>query len=227
MKRLTATLISKEQLSKRVLFLTFKLSEEVSFVSGQFFTFFIPQGDKKLPRSYSVSNPTSTTDTVSFGIKLIGGGLASTVFTNAEINDEFSLMGPFGEFIYRETDTKKQVFIATDTGVMPFYSILQDISLNKPTTLLLGSRTKDEILFNEFFSRLDNNNDLFTFAPTLTREEGDSWQGLRGRVQDNLPEDLSDTTFYICGSKEMVVHTIEALESKGVSKEHIRFERYN
>jgi len=225
MELLKAKLISKTTMSKRALYLTFKLDKIIKYKSGQFLTFFLEKNGKKFPRSYSLSTPYIGLDEVSFGIKLVDNGVASEIFSSAQINDEFVARGPFGDFLFNEKDSnEKIVFIATDTGVMPFYSILQAYKVVKPTHLIFGCRNEEDIYFRGFFEKLQDENDLFTFSPTLTRQE---WRGLKGRVQDNLPSDCSNTTFYICGRKEMVLDTIKALEKKGVSKENIKFERYN
>lgn len=225
MNLIKARLVSKTTLSKRSIYLTFKLDESLQYEPGQFMTFFLEKDGKKIPRSYSLATPSIGNDEISFGIKLIEGGLASTILSNSNIGDEFSLRGPFGEFVFDNNDqSQKIVFIATDTGVMPFYAMLQHININNPTQLIFGSREEDEILFRGYFEKLDTDNKLFTFSPTLTRQD---WNGLTGRVQNHLPKDCSNTTFYICGNKEMVIETIKALEEKGVSKEKIKFERYN
>lgn len=225
MELLKARLVSKTTMSKRALYLTFKLDKIINYKPGQFLTFFLEKDGKKFPRSYSLSTPSIGLDEVSFGIKLIDDGVASEIFKLAQINDEFVLRGPFGEFIFDENDSnEKTIFVATDTGVMPFYAILQAHKVIKPTQLIFGCRDEDEIYCRGFFEKLQDENDLFTFSPTLTRQE---WSGLKGRVQDQLPKDCSDTTFYICGRKEMVIETIKILEKKGVSKENIKFERYN
>lgn len=225
MELLKAKLINKTRMSKRALYLTFKLDKFIDYKPGQFLTFFLEKDGKKFPRSYSLATPSSGLNEVSFGIKLIDNSLASEVFNLAQINDEFDARGPFGEFVFDEKDSnKKIVFIATDTGVMPFYAILQAHKIVKPTQLIFGCRNEEEIYFRAFFENLQDKNDLFTFSPTLTRQE---WSGLKGRVQKQIPKDCSDTTFYVCGSKEMVIETIKVLEEKGVSKENIKFERYN
>ena len=225
MERLQAILISKTTMSKRALYLTFKIDKKIAYKPGQFITFFLEKEGKKFPRSYSLSTPCIGLDEVSFGIKLIENGVASEIFKESEIGETFTARGPFGEFTFKEEDTNEHtVFIATDTGVMPFYAILQAHKIVKPTQLIFGCRNEDEIYCRGFFEKLQKENELFTFSPTLTRQE---WDGLQGRVQNHIPKDCSNTTFYVCGRKEMVMKTIAELESRGVSKENIKFERYD
>lgn len=225
MELLKATLINKSTMSTRALYLTFKLDKKIDYVPGQFLTFFLEKDGKKFPRSYSLSTPCIGLDEVSFGVKLVKDGVASSIFSNSKVGDSFTARGPFGEFVFDEADSNKNVvFIATDTGVMPFYAMLQACKVTKPTQLLFGARNEDELYCRGFFEKLQRDNELFTYLPTLTRQE---WTGLMGRVQEHLPQNCKDTTFYICGRKEMVLETIKLLEEKGVSKENIKFERYD
>lgn len=218
----TATLVSKETLSDRTVNLTFTLEEELDYTPGQFITFFLERDGKKLPRSYSILKTEGKN--VVLCTKLVEGGVASEVFLAANPGEEFFVRGAFGNFVYKEDNNPHVWFIATDTGVVPFYNIIMHTdACEKNATLLFGARNTSELYFNDEFVSLEVQGKL-NYLPTLTRED---WDGLTGRVQTHLPADCSETTFYICGRKEMVLETVQALKEKGVPDENIKVERYD
>jgi NAD(P)H-flavin reductase len=217
-----ATLSMKEWISSRTLLLSLTLDEELTFVPGQFFTFIFQGAERKIPRSYSILRVEGKE--LILCIKLVDGGVASERFEKAEVGKEFTLRGPFGQFIYEEDENEKVMFIATDTGIVPFHAMIQEGTvLNKDTTLLFGSRNTEEIYFKEIYEDLHRKNKL-TFLPTLTRQ---NWDGLIGRVQMHLPEDVNNTTFYICGRKEMVQEVTAILKERGAQDTNIKIERYD
>lgn len=217
-----ATLTEKTWISSRTLILKLELEEEVNFIPGQFFTFFFTVEGKKKPRSYSILEMNGKE--LVLCIKLVDDGLASKEFEKAKISDIYQVRGPFGQFIYRPDDNEKIWLIATDTGIVPFHAMIQqgDV-LQKDITLLFGSRNQEEIYFREEYERLTQNGN-FIFLPTLTRED---WPGLKGRVQTHLPNHVSDTTFYVCGRKEMVLEVTQILKNRGATDDQIRIERYD
>lgn len=47
-----------------------------------------------------------------------------------------------------------------------------------------------------------------------------------GRVQEHLPANVENKTFYICGLKELVLETKEVLLKKGAALKNVKSERY-
>lgn len=217
-----ARLIEKTWISSRTLIMKFQLDEELQFIPGQFFTFFFEVEGKKKPRSYSILELNG--QELVLCVKLVDDGLASAEFEKAEVGDNFSIRGPFGNFTYQEDSNLNVMFIATDTGIVPFHAMIKNGEvLKKNTILLFGSRNQEEIYFREEYEELAKT-DNFTFLPTLTREE---WNGLQGRVQKHLPEWVEHTTYYICGRKEMVQEVTAILKDRGVKNQFIKIEGYD
>lgn len=207
------TLVGKENLSENTVILTFQTEESVNFIPGQFFTFLFQGEGKKVPRSYSVLR--TKDNTINFMVRYIEDGFASKIFQDAKINDEFTAMGPFGEFVI-DKDAKRNIFVATNTGVAPFYAMIKD-NVESPT-LVFGARTQDQLFFRDYF---ENRKDLI-YIPTLSRED---WDGKTGYVQEHVPIDPS-ATYYICGKPEMVSDTVKHLKEQGVKDIDIKVEKY-
>ncbi|NQU98764.1 hypothetical protein HQ533_04810 [Candidatus Woesearchaeota archaeon] len=222
------TLVKKERLAPDIVLLSFKLDEEFSFKAGQYVMVKVNDGDSSKLKAYSVFSPPSQKDTIDLCIKIIEGGFASEVFDKVEEETEFEMKGPFGRFFFDENNTSTvQFFICAGTGIAPLHSMLVECLHKYPDKkfkLLFGARTRKDLVYHEQFLELEKSNDNFEYLPTITREE---WDGRQGRVQQHLEGDFSDTTFYICGLKEMVLTTKGLLIEKGVDPENIKFERYS
>lgn len=227
-QRFNGKLVTKEYLSSDVVLLKFELDSEFSFMEGQYAMIYIVKGDMKKWKPYSIFSPPFQKESLDLCIKIVEGGFASAVFDKVREGETFPMKGPFGRFFFdNKTANKTHYFIGVGTGLAPLNSILFENLEKYPDKkfkLLLGARLKEGVIFHEKFKKLDKDNKNFEYTPTITREK---WDGLQGRVHEHLSGDLSDTTFYICGLKEMVFETKEKLESLGVKPENIKFERYS
>ena len=155
---------------------------------------------------------------------LVEGGKASNVFSTMKVGDEIRFKGPFGHFLFDEETSNEHWFLGAGTGLAPLHSmILQYVDSGK-MTLLFGVRTKENLFLDDEFKKLEQTHSNFTYIPVLSREK---WSGAQGHVQDNLPKDLKNKTFYICGLKELVLETKELLSKRGVDAKDIRTERYS
>ncbi|PIN73494.1 hypothetical protein COV20_04700 [Candidatus Woesearchaeota archaeon CG10_big_fil_rev_8_21_14_0_10_45_16] len=218
-----AKVVEKRKLIADVIILSLSAPDDFVFKAGQFITLFIEKDGEKKPRSYSILNPPSQKGKIDLCIKLVEDGFASDIFRKAKKGDTFLVKGPLGHFVFEETE-KEVWFIAGGTGVAPFYSMLKEYLSMGKFTLIFGVKSKKDLFLHDEFVSLEKKDKNFTYIPTLSREE---WEGLSGRVQKHLPEDLTGKVFYICGLKELVLETKELLLEKGVDRSDIKVERYS
>lgn len=223
-----ATVLGHKKLIDDVIFLSLSAPKEFSFLAGQFITLRVEQGVEFRMKSYSVLNPPSEKGKVDLCIKIVDGGFASEVLKKAKKGDSFQIKGPFGHFVFEEDDKNKEIWlIGSGTGVAPLYSMLKEhlaTSKNKKFVLIFSVREKKDLFLDEELTQLEKKYAHFTYIPTLTREK---WKGATGRVQEHLPADLENKTFYICGLKELVLETKEALLKKGAALKNVKSERYS
>lgn len=222
--KINTKVISNKKITPSVVILSFSVPEEFDFKAGQFVTVMVEKDGERKPRSYSILNPPSQKGKLDLCIKIVEDGFASSVFENATEGDEFEIKGPFGHFVYSEDENEEVWMLSAGTGVVPFYSMLKEhlSSSKKKFTLLFGVKRKEDLCFDEEFRGMVS--ERFDYKPVLSRED---WDGLQGHVQDHLPDNLENKTFYICGLKELVLETKELLTSKGVNPENIKSERYS
>lgn len=217
-----AKLKHKDMITPDVMLLEFKLDSKLEFKAGQFVNIKVAENTR---RSYSILD-TPENEMLQIAAKIIDDGTASERFKEAKIDEEFEVKGPFGHFVLDEETDDEHVFIATGTGVVPFYNMLKHYATHdkkRKFALIFGARTEQNLLFNEEFLKMDRDNPNFSYQPTLTRQD---WEGKKGRVQNHIEKNTDNKTFYICGLKEQVLETKELLLSLGVKNEKIKTERY-
>ncbi len=225
-KKWIAIVREKAFLAPEVIKLSLEISSEFTFTAGQFLTIKICKNQEFRLKSYSILNPPSQKGKLDFCIKLVSDGFASAVFEKCKIGDPFEITGPLGHFMFDEKTSNEHWFIGAGTGITPLYSIIKEYVRKSPQTkfvLLFGAKTEKYLLFHEEFQEMAGAFPHFTYLPTLSRQ---NWEGKIGHVQEHLPENLQNKTFYICGLKELVLETKGLLIRKGVDPCNIRFERY-
>lgn len=159
-------------------------------------------------RAYSIASSPSEPDLL-FVIKLKHGGRASEWIEHAVTEGtDVRIQGPFGLFVLRPDDAG-YIFAATGAGIAPFRSHIRatlESGDTRPMRLLFGVREPRDFFWTNQFRELASTYPQFHFLPTLSGTDA-SWQGLRGRVQANLPRALAEIPgagVYICGAPEMV-----------------------
>src|SRR3989344_4341804 len=224
----TAKLVKKEHLTDDVIKFSFTVPEDFTFKAGQFVSIRLKKGEESKLKPYSILNPPFQKDLLDVCIKIVPGGFASEIFKEAKVNESFEIKGPFGQFTFNEKDQNKEFwFLATGTGVTPFYSMLHQYLKhykNQNFKLFFGIRYKKGLFFHKEFLKLSKENPNFTYIPSLSQ---DQWEGHTGRINQHFGEDLKHKTFYICGLKEFVIETKDYLISKGVEMKDIIAERYS
>lgn len=224
LKRFKSKLLKKENLTSDVLRLTFTKPEDFEFEAGQFLNIKIEQEGKMRMKAYSIASSPKQ-ETLEFCIKLVTDGFASKKLKEIQINEELEMVGPFGGFKFNK-ETKKHVLIGAGTGIAPFMSMIRT-HIEKQEfdfTLLMSYKTKENILYQKELENIQTTQKNFKNLITLTRQD---WQGLTGRVQNHLNISTENTTFYICGVRDLVLETKDFLIQKGTQPNNIKIERYN
>jgi ferredoxin-NADP reductase len=205
------------------------------FVPGQWLSVKAntPDGEETT-RAYSLASPPSENGHVAFCLNRVQDGFMSNYLCNLEEGAEIAFQGPFGDFILRPP-LRDTVFIATGTGIAPFRSMLHwllaesDRHRGRQFWLLFGARHEQDIYYRDEFERLAEEHNNFHFLPTLSGGEAE-WKGLRGYVQEHLPEIVATRTSmhaYICGLNKMIKVNRELLKSLGWDRTSIRYEKYD
>ena len=170
------------------------------------------------PRIYSVCSGNSGEKmSVLFNIK--EDGYLTPRLARALPGDEILVSNPYGSF---HGDHAPAYWIATGTGISPFYSMFQS-GLSDNKVLIHGVRCLNQFYFDEELEWALGKN----YIRCCSRETSDNV--FSGRVTDYLLEANNfpkDYKYYLCGKSLMVVDVRDLLISKGIPYDHIFAEIY-
>ena len=203
-----------EQLSAGIFLFGFK--RDFEFTAGQVLGIAMQMDGPR--RLYSICSGENEEE-IKILYNVIEVGYLTPLLSELQEGDTIWITGPRGEFICNEDPA---VWIATGTGIAPFYSMLRSgLAINK--ILIYGNRYLEQFHFyDEFESFLGGN---YIRSCTAEHDEG----VYNGRVTDYLQNQDSLNPvlkYYLCGNAEMVVETRDILISKGIPFDHIISEIY-
>ena len=198
-----------------------------------------------IPRAYSFSSsPTRSMQKEGYFDLTVRQTETPTVskwLNDRQVGDKIDFRGPYGNFVWDETDPEAQeVFlIGAGSGITPLKCIFEYIHDKKypnKVELLYSCRTMDEIISKEPLDQLHKETSNSKIIYTLTREPQDSqWKGHRGRIDSSLIKneleenhfDLKKTKFYMCGTPIFCQTMVDILKGLGVLEDHILHEKWD
>ncbi len=228
----TAEIVSFETVAENTGKFRFRIedSQVNDFVPGQFF---LLEVEEKVHRAYSIATSPSQLPEFELLIKYLPNGAASEYLWKLAPGAKVLFRGPMGKFSIKHPD-KKQLLVATGTGLAPIRSIYQSLIETKSAPslhLIFGVRHAANLFCVEEFANLQKTApEHFRYQMCLSQPEDDSPDCFVGRVT-NFIESLSDDEFVdtevsICGSRQMVVDIREILEKKGVDNSFVNVESW-
>ncbi len=222
----TANVIAITEIARKVKSFTIEIADVFSFdfKAGQFITFDLPVGEKRVQRwkSYSIANAPDGTNTLELCIVHYENGPGSSYFFNEiTIGTELKCKGPEGGFVLPHLIDNDLVMICTGTGIAPFRSMLHEI-VNKQIPckkihLIFGTRTLEDLLYYDELIHFEKTIPGFKFDITLSRENnlGNDPHFHKGYVHpvylNEYKELRSDIQFFICGWSKMIDEAVENL----------------
>jgi ferredoxin-NADP reductase len=142
------------------------------------------------------------------------------------------LDGPFGAFALPEAAAHKPLFfVAGGTGIAPLRSMLMD-RLSRPSVpamaLVYSARSPEEFAYRAELDAMVQAGRLTAFF-TVTRADSESWDGRRGRIQEDLLRSALpslDAQCLVCGPPQLVEGTRVLLRQIGVDDANILTDNY-
>lgn len=232
-QRLVMEVRSVELIAPRVRRLLLRAVDEdavIEYQPGQYLNVLL--GDDTA-RSFSFATAYAFGNEVELHISEIPGGqFTQNVLAQIETGARLEVEVPRGAFTLHPEDWRPLVFVATGTGFAPIRAMLESLLDDgncPPITLYWGVRTEQDLYAAEELASWANRLFEFRFVPVLSRANGSGWAGATGHVQDVLVqshEDLSENSYYICGSPKMVAETKAVLLARKVPIEYIYSEGF-
>jgi ferredoxin-NADP reductase len=183
-------------------------------------------------RSYSIASAPGGAQ-VEVTVERIEDGEVSPYLTDElRPGDRFELRGPVGGyFVWEPSRGGPLLLVAGGSGVVPFRAMLRhlvDVGGDVPATLLLSSRSWEDVIYRE---ELDALGEPIRVVHTLTREQPDGWTGYGRRVDAEMlaeagPAVAESPHVYVCGPTPFVETVAGALVELGHEPTRIRTERF-
>lgn len=227
---------SARMVAPRVRELTFRRADGMSmpWLAGQFVTLHLPHEGKELRRSYSIATVPGGDGALALAASHVEGGRATGILFGMEPGARAKATGPFGRFVLRDDPPGRYLLIATGTGVTPYRAMLPELESRIAAgrcevDLLLGVRTRAELLYGDEFAALAAREPRFRFHPCLSREAelrpGEHGGHVQGRLAA-LGLDPARDVAYLCGNPAMVDAAFAALTAAGFASANVRREKY-
>ena len=185
-------------------------------------------------RSYSIASAPEDPNLVLTVERLVDGEVSPYLTDELRPGDELELRGPIGGyFVWEQSLGGPLLMIAGGSGVAPFRSMLRHWAAGERTTpvrLLYSSRTLDDVIYRQELTELADRDGLDVNL-TLTRHWPADWQGHRGRIDQQLLDDLAwppdqRPLAYVCGPTAFVEAVAESLVQSGHQPARIKTERF-
>ena len=205
---------------------------EIDFLPGQYLDLFIDSFGFNEGAGYSITSTPLEKGTISIAVKKLPEAKSAIyLHEKAQVGNTFVLVGPGGEFHYKEGEGRSVVLIAGGIGITPLISMfryVREARLAVKLVLLYSARVPSEFAFYDELKAASAQSPNITCHFTVTRQE-ETWDGPVGRVDHGLLRDYAadeDSVFYICGPDEMPDETAEVLKELGVEESRINTEAW-
>jgi dihydroorotate dehydrogenase electron transfer subunit len=173
---------------------------------GQFAMVWIP-GVNELPMSVMVVEEYGK---AAFTVRK--RGQSSTALYNLQVGQQIGVRGPYGNSF--EIRDGKIALVGGGTGLVPLMRLAKFAKQTNDVTVLIGSKTKEEVFFEETAKRILANRKHQVIVAT---EDGS--YGKKGLVTDILEDLLKQERFdavYTCGPEIMMHKVVSLANTKNI-----------
>ncbi len=171
---------------------------------GQFAMVWIP-GVNELPMSVMV-----TEEKGKAALTVRKRGVSSTALYDLQVGSLIGVRGPYGNaFTVKDG---KILLVGGGTGLVPLMRLAKFAKPANEVIILMGSKTKDEVFFEDMANRILEKNKHQVIVCT---EDGS--YGQKGFVTDVMEKLVADTTFdgiYTCGPEIMMHKVVQMANAK-------------
>ncbi len=175
---------------------------------GQFTMVWMPRIDE-LPMSVMISEKDGCA-----ALTIRKHGPTSTALYNIRVNSLLGVRGPYGNSF----DVKKGnvLLVGGGTGLVPLMRLAKLLVKKKcDVTFIMGSRTKDEVIFEEFAKNI-----LRKIKGRIIVTTEDGSYGVKGLATDAVAKVIGRNDFdmiHTCGPERMMKKVLELANDNGIS----------
>jgi ferredoxin-NADP reductase len=221
-KQIPASVDHIKSIASNTTEVTFRLSEPLNFVAGQYVTVILPQLSD-LPvreqfRDFSIASAPESDQEISIAFRNSDSAF-KTAICNKSAHVDALIEGPKGSITLPHNVHQKVAFIAGGIGITPFISMLRHIKLTKSTvkpTLFYCCTSLASAPYLSEIKELGKYVDLILIIGELGPEEVTSYTNANGK----------HVNWYLAGPSEMVIKGREILTSLHIDEKHIQSEEF-
>lgn len=182
------------------------MDKKIKASPGQFVMIWLPGIAEK---------PFSITDNDPFTITVMEvGKFTKHLNQNIKPGNKIWYRGPFGKGVFKEEKGRK-ILVSGGCGCVPLFFFAKTLKNKKQTQVIIGAKTKKELLFQMRFKKLG-------IKTTITTDDGS--QGIKGFTTDILSKLISNSLIsnqliscvYACGPEIMLKKIAQTCEEKKV-----------
>jgi ferredoxin-NADP reductase/DMSO/TMAO reductase YedYZ heme-binding membrane subunit len=204
------------------------------YLPGQYLTFTLEIGERKVRRSYTIASTPSRPGYCEVTIKREDMGLVSRHMHDVvKEGGLLQVAAPSGKFTFTGNEANRIALLAAGVGVTPLMSILRsltDRNWNGRIDMIYSCKTSRDIIFRDELDDSRRRFPNFHLTITLTQADDRPWDGHVGRIDARLLHqtipDLANVPFYVCGPSEMLTATSSLLRKLGVPESNIHKESF-
>jgi len=230
MKHFRSKVINNIKLNSRYYHIFFKvLDSNFIFKAGQYTLVKI---NGKTYRPYSIASTPKKLPFWEIILDASPGGIGSTYLKNLKKEAVIRTLKPSGTLYFNNDNSNNIITITSGCGIASIKSIIEDVLENKQTSiyLLWGLRNKKDIFLTKEFTKWKKHNPKFSWQISLSHPTK-NYVGKKGYVHKHLSgllksTNYSNTSLYLCGSKEMINKSHDILKQINFPLEKVYFEKY-
>jgi ferredoxin-NADP reductase len=184
-------------------------------------------------RSYSIASAPDGRR-IELTVERLDDGEVSPYLTEElRVGDQIELRGPVGGyFVWQHTLGGPLLLVAGGSGVVPLMAMLRHRAATHAdvtATLLLSSRSWDDVIYRDELERLNGNG--CRVVHTLTRAQPPGWDGYARRVDLDLLREVGPAPgerpqIFVCGPTPFVEAVASALVELGHDPQRVKTERF-
>ncbi|WP_256842588.1 FAD-binding oxidoreductase [Ornithinimicrobium cryptoxanthini] len=205
------------------------VAEPMSFLPGQYVL--VGDADYRVPvRSYSIANAPDVAGRITLLVTTVPEGATSPWLAHeVPVGETLLVSGPYGSFVADPDSPTPILCVAGGSGVAPIRALAEEAvrrGVPVPFTVLFSGRTEADVIDRDRFTGWAREHENFTFARTLTREDGPPPVGRVPELLPQLQPDLSGHEVFVAGAPGLVSATVQTVRDLGVSPGRLHTEEF-
>ncbi len=141
--------------------------------------------------------------------KVVGRG--TDIMSRLQVGNQVEVLGPLGRGFDLGNPAEEKILVGGGIGLVPLYMLANELTHKSSVRLLMGGRTRDDILAVTEFERLG----VETYVSTDDGSLGE--EGLVTQVLKRKLDKFPNASVYACGPMPMIEAVQAICEERGVS----------